>query len=98
MKVDKVPRMRRVTITTLICALIFGLLTTWLGPRMIAYWYTPPVPEWACNFTVGARGAMSELVLTQIIGTCMGVVVGIILGIFMGTKGAGTCVESPPTQ
>ena len=28
-------------------ALIFVLLATWLGPKMISYWYTPPVPAGA---------------------------------------------------
>src|SRR5436853_5205699 len=77
MKVDKVPRMRRVTTTTLICALIFGLLSTWLGPKMIAYWYTPPVPAGAFNCTDAVQWAMNKLVVTQVIGTFIGVVVGI---------------------
>ena len=55
--------MRRVTITTLICALIFGLLATWLGPKMIAYWYTPPVPAGAFNCTDAVQWAMNKLVV-----------------------------------
>ena len=98
MKVDKVPRMRRVTITTLICALIFGLLATWLGPKMIAYWYTPPVPAGAFNCTDAVQWAMNKLVVTQIIGTFIGVVVGIVLGILMGPKSAPPRVEPRPTK
>jgi hypothetical protein len=100
MKVDKVPRMRRVTVTTLVCALIFGLLATWLGPKMIAYWYAPPVPAGAAsafNCTDAVQWAMNKLVVTQIIGTFIGVVVGLVFGILMRPKGAPPRVQPPPT-
>jgi hypothetical protein len=101
MKVDKVRRMRRVTVTTLICALIFGLLATWLGPKMIAYWYTPPVAAGAAsafNCTEAVQWAMNKLVVTQVIGTFIGVLVGIVLGLLMRPKGAPPRVEPPPTK
>src|SRR3989475_11882545 len=94
MKVDKVPRMRRVTITTLICALIFGLLATWLGPKMIAYWYAPPVPAGAAsafNCTDAVQWAMHKLVLTQIVGTLAGAVIGLVIGFVAGRR-----KEPPP--
>jgi hypothetical protein len=96
MKVDKVPRMRRVTVTTLVCALIFGLLATWLGPKMIAYWYTPPVPAGAFNCTEAVQWAMNKLVLTQVIGTFIGMAVGVVFGILMRPKGAPPRAEPPP--
>ena len=61
--------MKRVTIASLLCALVFGLLATWLGPKMIAYWYAPPVPAGAAsafNCTDAVQWAMSKLVLTQL--------------------------------
>jgi tellurite resistance protein TehA-like permease len=81
--------MKRVTISSLVCALIFGLLATWLGPKMISYWYTPPVPAGAAsafNCTDAVNWAMNKLVLTQLIGSLIGIVVGIVLGIVMRGK------------
>src|SRR2546428_11949381 len=101
MKVDKVPRMRRVTITTLICALIFGLLATWLGPKMIAYWYTPPVPAGgasAFNWTAAVQWAMNKLVVTHVIGNFLGVVDGILLGILIRPKAANALLRTPTTN
>ena len=76
--------MKRVTISALISALVFGLLATWLGPKMISYWYTPPVPAGAAsafNCTDAVNWAMNKLVLTQLIGSVIGLLVGMVLGI-----------------
>ena len=64
--------MKRVTIAALVSALVFGILSTWLGPKMIAYWYAPPVPSGAAvafNCTDAVTWAMNKLVLTQILCT-----------------------------
>jgi len=81
--------MKRVTISALISALVFGLLATWLGPKMISYWYTPPVPAGAAsafNCTDAVNWAMNKLVLTQLIGSVIGLLVGMVLGILMRRK------------
>ena len=81
--------MKRVSISSLVCALLFGLLATWLGPKMISYWYTPPVPAGAAsafNCTDAVNWAMNKLVLTQLIGSVIGIVVGMVLGIVMRGK------------
>lgn len=75
--------MRRVTIAALLTAMIFGILSTWLGPKMISYWYSPPVPAGAAsafNCTDAVNWAMHKLVLTQIIGTLIGLVAGAFIG------------------
>ena len=75
--------MRRVTIAALISAVIFGILSTWLGPKMISYWYSPPVPAGAAsafNCTDAVNWAMHKLVLTQLIGTLIGLVAGALVG------------------
>lgn len=93
--------MKRVTIASLLCALIFGLLATWLGPKMIAYWYTPPVPAGAAsafNCTDAVQWAMSKLVLTQLVGSLIGLVVGLVLGILMRPRAAPPPVAPPPTK
>ena len=93
--------MKRVTISALICALVFGLLATWLGPRMITYWYTPPVPAGAASaFNCGdaVQWAMNKLVLTQVIGSLVGVVVGIVLGILLRPRTAPPPAAPPATK
>jgi uncharacterized protein YacL len=93
--------MKRVTISSLLCALIFGLLATWLGPKMIAYWYAPPVPAGAAsafNCTDAVQWAMNKLVVTQLVGSAIGLVVGIVLGILMRSKPEPPPVAPPPTK
>lgn len=77
--------MKRTAITTLVCGIVFGTLATWLGPKMIAYWYAPPVPN-AFNCTNEVVYAMHRLVSTQLIGTAIGLLVGLVLGIALRRK------------
>jgi ABC-type phosphate/phosphonate transport system permease subunit len=77
--------MKRTAITTLVCGMLFGVLATWLGPKMIAYWYAPPVPN-AFNCTNEVVYAMHRLVATQLIGTAIGLVIGVFLGIALRRK------------
>lgn len=91
--------MKRVSIAALLCALVFGLLATWLGPKMIAYWYTPPVAAGAASAfhcTEAVEWAMKKLVLTQVVGSLIGLVVGIIIGILMRPKAAPPPPAAPP--
>jgi hypothetical protein len=79
--------MRRTAIVVLLCALVFGILASWLGPKMIAYWYEPPVPTgggsvFHCGDAV--RWAMSRLVWTQVIGSAIGAVIGLVIGLLVG--------------
>src|SRR2546428_12993749 len=78
--------MRRVSIATLVCALIFGILSTWLAPKMITYWYAPPVPAGASvafNCTDAVAWAMRKLVWTQLIGSLGGAAIGVVIGILL---------------
>ncbi|MCA1828794.1 MAG: hypothetical protein ABR567_16825 [Myxococcales bacterium] len=88
--------MKRVTIAALVSALVFGILSTWLGPKMIAYWYAPPVPSGASvafNCTDAVTWAMNKLVLTQLIGSLVGAVIGIVIGVLVARRKP---VQSPP--
>lgn len=92
--------MKRIVISALLCALAFGILASWLGPKMIAYWYAPPVPSGmasALNCTDAVNWAMGRLVWTQIIGSGVGAIVGIIIGVLL-RRGKGTVptVTAPP--
>ena len=93
--------MKRVTISALLCALVFGLLATWLGPKMISYWYAPPVAAGAAaafNCTEAVNWAMNKLILTQLIGTIVGIVVGMVVGIAMRRKPVPPPATPPQTK
>ena len=93
--------MKRVTTSALLCALVFGLLATWLGPKMISYWYTPPVPAGAAsafNCTDAVNWAMNKLVLTQLIGSVIGLLVGMVLGVLMRRKPVPPPASPPATK
>jgi hypothetical protein len=91
--------MKRVSIAALVCGMIFGVLSTWLGPKMIAYWYAPPVPAGAAsafNCTDAVNWAMHKLVLTQIIGTLIGLLAGAIIAALVVRRPARSPPASPP--
>jgi hypothetical protein len=93
--------MKRVTISALVSALVFGLLATWLGPKMISYWYTPPVAAGAAaafNCTEAVNWAMNKLVVTQLIGSVVGLLVGMVVGIVVGRKPVPPHASPPPTK
>jgi len=90
--------MRRVSIAALACALFFGILASWLGPKMIAYWYAPPVPAGAAtafNCTDAVTWAMTKLVWTQIIGSLGGAVIGIVIGLLLFRRKPAAPKASP---
>ena len=77
--------MKRTAISALVAALVFGLLSTWLGPKMIAYYYDPPVPT-PMNCTPAVTWAMQKLVMTQLVGTIGGAVIGLVIGILLARR------------
>jgi hypothetical protein len=88
--------MKRTAVFVLLCALVFGSAASWLGPKMIAYWYTPPIPAGAAsvfNCTDAVMWAMNRLVWTQIIGSAFGAILGLVIGVLLGR---GKPVSSPP--
>jgi hypothetical protein len=90
--------MKRTAIFALVCALAFGILASWLGPKMIAYWYAPPVPSGmasALNCTDAVAWAMNRLVWTQVIGSVVGALAGGFLGLVFG-RGKAEAPIPPP--
>jgi hypothetical protein len=78
--------MKRVAIGVLLGAVVFSILTTWLGPRMIGWYVTPADQPAALSCQAAVVGAMHRLVETQLIGTAIGALVGLILGIVFRRK------------
>jgi hypothetical protein len=72
--------MKRATIFGLVGAVVFSILTTWLGPKMIGWYVTPADQPAAMSCQAAVVGAMHRLVQTQMIGTLIGLVVGLLLG------------------
>jgi ABC-type phosphate/phosphonate transport system permease subunit len=78
--------MKRVAIGALLGAVIFSILTTWLGPKMIGWYVTPADQPAALSCQAAVVGAMHRLVQTQLIGTAIGALVGLFLGILFRRK------------
>ena len=78
--------MKRVVIATLLGAVVFSVLTTWLGPKMIGWYVTPADQPAALSCQAAVIGAMHRLVQTQLIGTILGALVGLVVGILMRPK------------
>ena len=93
--------MKRVPLSSYRFAVQLYFLAGWLGPKMISYWYTPPVPSGgasAFNCTDAVNWAMNKLVLTQLAGTVIGIVVGLVLGIVMRQKRVPPPAIPPATK
>ena len=94
--------MKRTAIFALFCALLFGILASWLGPKMITYWYAPPVPSGAAsafNCTDAVMWAMDKLVWTQIVGSAVGAIFGLVVGVLLGRgKATSPPATSPPAK
>jgi hypothetical protein len=92
--------MKRTVVLVLAFALSCGILASWLGPKMIGYWYAPPAESGApiaFNCTGAVMWAMNRLVWTQLIGSAVGAIFGLALGIFLrGGKPTAPPVRSPP--
>lgn len=88
--------MKRVVITTLLGAVVFSVLTTWLGPKMIGWYVTPADQPAAMSCQAAVVGAMNRLVQTQLIGTLVGALVGLLLGIVFRPRHAPPPASSPP--
>jgi ABC-type phosphate/phosphonate transport system permease subunit len=89
--------MKRTVITTLLGAVVFSILTTWLGPKMIGWYVTPADQPAALSCQAAVVGAMNRLVRMQMIGTIIGAAVGLILGIVFRPRRAPP-VAPPATK
>ena len=59
-------------------AFISAILTTWLAPRMIKWWFTPPV-ETVPRCSEAIAWALSRLQWAQLWGVIVGIVVGLVV-------------------
>ena len=78
--------MKRVTLFALVGAIVFSILSTWLGPKMIGWYVTPADQPAMLSCQAAVVGAMHRLVVTQMIGTLIGLVAGFVLGVVFRKK------------
>lgn len=90
--------MRRVVIFTLLGAVIFSILTTWLGPKMIGWYVTPADQPAALSCQAAVVGAMNRLVQTQLVGTAVGALAGLILGVLVRPRRAPPPATPPAAR
>ena len=90
--------MKRTVITTLLGAVVFSILATWLGPKMIGWYVTPADQPAAMSCQAAVVGALNRLVRLQMIGTLIGAGVGLVLGIVFRGGRAPPPVAPPATK
>jgi hypothetical protein len=90
--------MKRAVITTLLGAVVFSILTTWLGPKLIGWYVTPADQPAAMSCQAAVVGAMNRLIRLQMIGTIVGGFLGLVLGIVFRPRRAPPPVAPPATN
>jgi hypothetical protein len=69
-------------------ALVGIILTTWLGPRVLAWWFTPPAGVTLTNAAEAVRWGMDRLVSAQMISLLVGAILGLIAATLLRRKTA----------
>jgi hypothetical protein len=73
-------RRKKILYGTAFCALLGALLSSYIGPKVIAWYFDPPV-----NIGVNCRSAvewsMARLQLTQLCGLVVGLIIGLAITI-----------------
>ena len=90
--------MKRVTIFGLVGAVVFSILSTWLGPKMIGWYVTPADQPAMLSCQAAVVGAMHRLVETQMIGTLIGLVAGLVLGVIFRRKAPVLVAPAAPAS
>jgi hypothetical protein len=79
---------RRILTAVIAGALIGIVLATWLGPRVLTWWFTPPAGVMLTNASEAVRWGMDRLVHAQLISLLVGAVLGLVVGILIRPKAA----------
>ena len=87
--------MKSAVVAAVVCALIFGLLASWLAPKMITEWFSPPVAN-GLDCVPSINYAMSRLVWTQLIASAVGALVGLVGKLMLGRKKPADTAPAKP--
>lgn len=85
--------MRRILTGICVGALVGIVLTTWLGPRVLTWWFTPPAGVMLTNASEAVRWGMDRLVSAQLVSLLIGAVLGLVAGVLLRRK-----TETPPPR
>jgi len=72
--------MKRLSIYCLLGLVLGVVLATWLGPKILLWWFEPPA-DIGINYRPAIEWAMSRLVWIQIGGVSAGLILGLIVGL-----------------
>ncbi|HYZ87717.1 MAG TPA: hypothetical protein VE620_00330 [Myxococcales bacterium] len=89
--------MRRILTSVIAGALIGIILATWLGPRVLTWWFTPPAGVMLTNASEAVRWGMDRLVHAQIISLLVGAALGLVVGLLLRPKAATPPPRSAPS-
>jgi apolipoprotein N-acyltransferase len=72
---------RRILTSICVGALAGIVLTTWFGPRILTWWFTPPAGVMLTNASEAVRWGMDRLVHAQLISLLVGALLGLVAGL-----------------
>lgn len=72
--------MKKIVRMVAIGSVFGGLATTWLAPKVIAWYFTPPI-EMAINCKVPIEWALRKLQIAQLFGTLGGAALFLVLAL-----------------
>lgn len=78
--------MKRALVFSTFGLILGSVLSTWIGPSLLSWWFEPPV-QMAVNCTEPIQWAMQRLVIFQSVGAVVGLVAGFVLSLFFIVKG-----------
>jgi len=86
-------RVRRTLTYAVVGALLGVVVTTWVGPRVLTWWFTPPAGMMLTNAAEAVRWGMDRLVTAQIISLLIGAVLGLVASVLLRRKS-----DTPPPR
>ncbi len=76
---------KRIIIFVLIGAGLGGLFTSWLAPKVIAWYFDPPA-QFGVNCKSSIEWALSRFQWSQFIGTLVGITLGFVAAFMLRSK------------
>jgi F0F1-type ATP synthase assembly protein I len=86
---------RRILTSICVGALVGIIVTTWFGPRILTWWFTPPAGVMLTNASEAVRWGMDRLVHAQLISLLVGALLGLVAGLLLARRKADT---PPPRE
>ena len=78
-------------------ALVGELLFSWIAPKVIAWWFNPPV-QFGINCVEPIQWALKRLQWAQLVGLLAGAISGLVLYLMFRRRGSPDTLPTEPTQ